>query len=464
MQKNTDQKITIVGTGLVGSLLSIFLAKRGLKVDAYERRPDMRKETISAGRSINLAISVRGIHALKQVGLENEISQMMIPMRGRMIHPKAGTLAFQPYGMSDSDCINSISRGDLNKVLMNAAEKSGVQIHFNERATGFDPKTGAIELMNEKSQTSTTKVGDFAFGTDGSASALRHQLASLPGYKSTESHLEHGYKELVLPAGPKGSFQLEKNALHIWPRGNYMLIALPNFDGSFTCTLFLPNEGPLSFQSLKTPEQVLTFFKEEFSDIVPLMPKLAEVYFENPTGHMYTVKSFPWNYKGTCLLLGDAAHGIVPFFGQGMNAGFEDCTVLDQALEKATSNQKPLNWEKIAVEVAEARKPNTDAIADLAVENFVEMRDKTGSPQFLLEKEVERILQREFPRDYLSRYSMVSFSRIPYQIAYEAGLIQAELLTELCHGLKNSNQLDLSRAGELIRQKLSPWMRAKFPV
>ncbi|MEK6578981.1 MAG: FAD-dependent monooxygenase, partial [Bdellovibrionota bacterium] len=261
-----------------------------------------------------------------------------------------------------------------------------------------------------------------------------------------------------------GLLYLEKNALHIWPRGNYMLIALPNFDGSFTCTLFLPNEGPLSFQSLKTPEQVHLFFKEQFSDIVPLMPKLTEEYFGNPTGHMYTVKSFPWNYKSTCLLLGDAAHGIVPFFGQGMNAGFEDCTVLDDFLVKALATQGPLDWEQIALGFANSRKPNTDAIADLAVENFVEMRDKTGSPQFLLEKEVERILQREFPRDYFSRYSMVSFSRIPYQIAYEAGLIQSEILRELCSGIKNVGELNLSRAANLISAKLSPWMRAKFPA
>ncbi|MBI3555042.1 MAG: FAD-dependent monooxygenase, partial [Deltaproteobacteria bacterium] len=409
--ESAGRKINLVGAGPVGSLLAIYLARRGFQVEMFEGRPDMRRENISAGRSINLAVSTRGLHALAEIGLEAEVLKQAVQMPGRMIHALDGTLTFQPYGMNDSQCINSISRGGLNKTLMTRAEETGkVKIHFSSKIDG-------LELFAEN---------EVVIGTDGSASAVRAELLKYPGFASSREVLDYGYKELIMPPAPGGGFSIEKNALHIWPRGTFMLIALPNFDGSFTCTLFLPFKGVNSFERLVSPIAVQDFFEANFRDALPLIPDLEEDFFTNPTGQMVTVKCAPWNLGGRALLMGDAAHAIVPFFGQGMNCGFEDCSVLNGQIDRHDT------WASLFGEVTRLRKSNADAIADMAVENFIEMRDKVGNQQFLLEKNVEKLLQTRFAGEYVSRYSLVTFSRVPYRLAYDAGVIQAEILGELC--------------------------------
>ncbi|MBY0472644.1 FAD-dependent monooxygenase [bacterium] len=457
MPKQQKESVIIVGAGLVGSLLSIYLARKGFQVSVYERRPDMRKETISAGRSINLAISTRGIHALERVGLAEKVLATAIPMQGRMMHSVSGELTFQRYGKDDSEHINSISRGELNKILMTEAEKTyGVKFHFCENATAADFKTGAITFKHERTGATRTVNASKIFGTDGSASAIRRELEKQPNYRTSQVELSHGYKELTIPEIEGGGFQMERNALHIWPRGSFMLIALPNFQGTFTCTLFLPFEGPVSFASITDEAKMMSFFKEQFPDVIPLLPNLKEEFFENPTGRMVTVKSAPWSYKDRVVLLGDAAHAIVPFFGQGMNCGFEDCEIFDDMLTEALEQEGSVqNWEKLFTQFWQSRKPNSDAIADMAAENFVEMRDKVGDPKFLLMKKVEKILNDNFPKDYVSRYGLVTFSQVPYSAAYKIGTIQNGILDELCRDLKQPENLDLALASKLIQRELS---------
>ncbi|MCY1073547.1 FAD-dependent oxidoreductase [Archangium lansingense] len=447
-------RVTVVGAGLVGSLLAMYLAKRGFQVDVLERRPDMRREEIGAGRSINLAISTRGLHALRQVGLEEEALRHAIPMRGRMIHSPSGELAYQAYGKDESQAINSLSRAWLNKFLMSRAEATGrVRIEFKQRVQHADFQKGVLEVVDESSGSTREVRTPVMFGTDGSGSAVRRELTLLPGHGSAQEQLSHGYKELTIHAGPGGAFQMEKHALHIWPRGSYMLIALPNEDGSFTCTLFLPFQGPVSFESLQTPAQVKAFFEQQFPDALALIPDLVHDFFQNPTGTMVTVKSAPWHVDGKALLLGDAAHAIVPFFGQGMNCGFEDCVVLEECLGRHT------RWQDAFEELFRLRKANADAIADMAVENFVEMRDKTADPRFLLEKAVEKVLLNAFPGQFLSRYTLVSFSRVPYRLAYEVGAIAGGIVAELCAGLTRAEDVDLQRARTLIHERLVPFVK-----
>ena len=453
---STESKptLTVVGAGLVGSLLSLYLARRGHTVEVLERRPDMRRETLDAGRSINLAISTRGLHALRQVGLEEEALKHAIPMRGRAIHPVQGALAYQPYGKDDSQHINSLSRGWLNRFLMTQAEATGrVRIRFRQRVTHADPAAGTLTVVDEATGETRQVRDTVVFGTDGSGSAVRQELQAQPGFQVTQETLGHGYKELTIPPGEGGRFQMEKHALHIWPRGTFMLIALPNEDGSFTCTLFLPWEGPVSFASLQTPEALEAFFQERFPDARALLPNLVEEFFSRPTGHMVTVKCAPWRVGGRTLLLGDAAHAVVPFYGQGMNCGFEDCVVLDSLLES-----RP-DWEEAFAAFEGLRKTNADAIADMAVENFIEMRDSTADPRFLLEKGVEKVLLNAFPGEFVSRYTLVSFSRVPYRLAYEVGTLAGGIVTELAQGLKRPEDVDLDAAARLIRGRLTPFMK-----
>jgi kynurenine 3-monooxygenase len=447
--------IILIGAGLAGSLLSIYLARRGFTVDLYERRPDMRKTRISAGRSINLALSTRGLHALKDVGLHDTIMKIAIPMKGRMIHPPSGEFLFQRYGRDDSEVIYATSRAYLNIALLDAAERyAGVRITFNKRCVGMDLESGDVLLQDENSGEGITVRGDTVIGTDGSASAIRMELQKTGRFNLSQSYLEYGYKELVIPPGPGGSFLLEKNALHIWPRTTYMLIALPNIDGSFTCTLFFPFEGELSFESLKTPDDVITFFEQQFPDALPLMPTLADDFFGNPTGSMVTIKCSPWFYKNKVALLGDAAHAIVPFFGQGMNCAFEDCTILDEILGRREERKKEACWEAIYAEYEHLRKVNTDAIADLALENFVEMRDLVAQPKFQLKKRIEQALQSRWPDRFIPKYSMVTFHRIPYSIALQKGIIQEQILSDLCKGIERPEQIDWTHADHLIKQYL----------
>lgn len=465
-------EVALVGAGLVGSLLAILLAKRGFQVDVFERRPDMRKETISAGRSINLAISTRGIRALARAGMDASVLSQAVQMRGRMIHPKlsdgvAGELVFQPYGKDDSECINSISRATLNKLLMDRAEATGkVRIYFKQKAEGIDFADNRL-ILEDDHGTRAAALADIVIGTDGSASRLRDEMMKLQGYKTTVSRLDYGYKELVIPPTAGGGFAMERNALHIWPRGNFMLIALPNFEGSFTCTLFLPFEGPVSFAKLTDKAAVADFFQREFPDAVPLIENLVETFFENPTGHMDTVKSGPWNVGGSAMLLGDAAHAIVPFYGQGANCGFEDLTVLDDCLQEHLDQGGSLdidshansNWKKIFDELYSRRKVNCDAIADMAVENFTEMRDKVADPRFIMLKAVEKHLEKSLKGLYRSRYSLVSFSNAPYKVALDVGVISDEILTPLCKDIEKPEDIDLKAVEVLVKEKLTPLLK-----
>ena len=445
------EPITIVGAGPVGSLLALTLARRGYQVDVFERRPDLRRGGEAAGRSINLAVSTRGLHALHSVGLDREVLDNAVPMLGRMMHALDGHRTFLRYGRDDSEFINSMSRGGLNRLLVDEAEKTGrVRLHFEQRLTAYDFDKRVATFREARSGKPREVEAKVIIGSDGSGSALR---AALPGARVSEGVLSSGYKELTLPALSGGGFRLEKGALHIWPRGNFMLIALPNLDGSFTCTLFLPFEGTTSFARLQTAADILEFFDGYFGDTVPLIPDLASHFQVAPVGKMVTVTVEPSWSHGTALLIGDAAHAIVPFFGQGMNAGFEDVTLLDQLLGADA------DLAAVFATFAQRRKPDTDAIAGLAVENFVEMRDKVADPAFLLHKAVEGELQKRFPGQYFSRYQLVTFTRIPYRAALRAGQLQAEILSELCRGVDDPADVDYLRAFVLVRSRLSPLYR-----
>src|SRR5580700_4423670 len=428
--------VTLIGAGLNGPLLALGLVRRGFRVEIYERRPDMRRVPISAGRSINLALSTRGIHALTEAGLWNDMRRIVIPMKGRMMHSAAFELTFQPYGKNEAEVIHSISRAELNIALLNAAESQGVKIHFQQRCTGIDLRTGALQLRDEQTGEDRTPASGVVIGCDGSASAIRGEMLKLSRFNFSQQHLDYGYKELTLPSGPDGKHVLESNALHIWPRGNYMLIALPNVDGTFACILFLPFEGKDSFEQLPTRAAVLEFFRSQFPDALSLMPDLADNFFANPVGSMVTIRCSPWYFERKALLLGDAVHAIVPFFGQGINCGFEDCTVLMELLD-----QHGADWNKVFSEFERARKENTDAIADLAIENFVEMRDRVGDPRFLFRKKVEFALQKKYPQRFVPKYSMVTFLRVPYATALKRGRVQDRMLTELCEHIDRIEDL-----------------------
>jgi kynurenine 3-monooxygenase len=446
-----EKQVTLVGSGLTGPLLAISLVKRGFPVRLYERRPDMRRVRISAGRSINLALSTRGIHALQQAGLWQAVEPIIIPMCGRMMHPVAGELTFMPYGKDDTEVINSISRADLNIALMNAAEQNGVAIHFSERCTGFDLRTGDVHLRNEESGEETSIASGVVIGTDGAASALRNEMLKLPRFNFSQQYLDYGYKELTIPAGPDGKHVFETHALHIWPRGTFMLIALPNVDGTFGCILFLPFAGDVSFEALDNEAKVVAFFQAQFPDALELMPNLVENFFANPTGAMVTIKCSPWNVDGKALLLGDAAHAIVPFFGQGMNCAFEDCTNLLDLMDRHGSN-----WETLFCEFEKSRKADTDAIADLAIENFVEMRDRVADPRFLFRKKVELELEKRYPGHFVPKYAMVTFHRTPYSIAAARGAIQDRMLGELCDSVQRVEDIDWAKAEALVQRELTP--------
>lgn len=419
--------ITIIGAGLVGSLLSIYLSKRGYKVRIYERRGDMRKGKMSAGRSINLALSDRGLLALEKVGLADEIKKISIPMHGRYIHNLDGSTAFQPYG-KEGQYINSVSRGTLNMKLMDLAEQHGVQIFFNEKCTVLDWDKDVLEFENTSGANVPPARADLVFGADGafSAARLQHQLRH-DKFNYQQYYIDCGYKELTIPPTADGNFAMEVNALHIWPRKDYMLIALPNLDKTFTCTLFFPFEGEASFEKLTTKERVKEFFEKTFPDTVKLMPDYINEFFTNPTSSLVTVKCFPWIRDDKFALIGDAAHAIVPFFGQGMNCGFEDCRVLDGLVDKHKED-----WQAILREYQSLRKPDADAIADLAINNFTEMRDKTADPKFLLQKKIEAKLHEKYPDKWIPAYSQVTFSpHIRYSEALQRGQKQEAIMQEI---------------------------------
>jgi kynurenine 3-monooxygenase len=444
-----QKTIHVVGGGLVGALATIFLAQKGLRVALHERRPDMRRVDIPAGRSINLAVTARGLKALEEVGLKNEILAIAIPMRGRMLHDTEGRTTFVPYGQKESEVINSVSRGSLNKVLLQKADGyENVEITFSHPCMACDLHASTLTFVNDETGLCDTVSAEVIIGADGAWSVIRKtMLDTVFDFNYSQAFTEHGYKELHIPAATGGGFRMEKNALHIWPRTSFMLIALPNLDGSFTCTLFFAHEGVESFAALKTKADVLTFFNRVFPDVVPLMPTLAQDFFSNPTGSMVTVKCKPWHVDGKVLLLGDAAHAIVPFFGQGMNCGFEDCSALGELVD---GDAAP-NWSDLFKELEIRRKPNADAIADMALENFVEMRDTVADSRFQLKKQIGFELERRYPDQFVPRYAMVVFHpEIPYAKARQRSEIQDRILEELCTGVSTVEQINWGRADQLI--------------
>ncbi|MFM9945967.1 MAG: FAD-dependent oxidoreductase [Bacteroidia bacterium] len=408
------EKIAIVGGGLAGSLVAVFLAKRGFDVHLFEKRPDMRKNKISAGRSINLALSERGINALKKVGLGEQVLSTGIPMAGRMMHNTKGELSYHPYG-NENQAIYSVSRGLLNiKLLELADELPNIHLYFDTNCVDANLNEGIVYFKDEKNKISEFKA-DRVLGTDGAFSAIRYKLQTTELFNYSQQYLEHGYKELCIPPNADGGFQLDKNCLHIWPRESFMLIALPNLDGSFTCTLFFQLSGELSFNSIKTTNDLDIFFDTYFADVKPLIVDLHHDFFYNPTGQLVTVKCYPWS-NGKMTLIGDAAHAVVPFYGQGMNCSFEDCVVFDEMIEKHYPN-----WNAVYNEYQKSRKPNADAIANLALQNFVEMRDLVGDKDFLHFKRVEHDLCELYPGIFRSQYQLVTFSNEPYKYALEQG-------------------------------------------
>jgi kynurenine 3-monooxygenase len=416
-------KFVLIGSGLAGGLLAAYLGRRGYDVDLYERRSDPREGNIVGGRSINLAISTRGIHALEQIGIADEALRYAIPMRGRMIHDKSGALHFAPYDVDPKKCINSIGRASLNTTVIEAAQRyPNVRVHFNHKCTEVDPDEAVCHLETETGK--LTVRGDAVIGVDGAFSAVRASMQrAIANFQYDESYLAHGYKELTIPPAPDESWRIEKNALHIWPRKSFMMIALPNPDGSFTCTLFWEFEGPRSFATTKADDDLRRFFDEEFPDAVPLMPTLLEDFRNNPTGSLVTIRCEPWYYRDRVCLLGDAAHAVVPFYGQGMNAAFEDCIVLDQCLAKF-----PDDRERAFAEYFERRKENADALADLAIGNFIEMRDKTASRTFRAKKKLDHLLEAALPSLYLPLYTMITFTRVPYAQAARRARLQDRIL------------------------------------
>lgn len=425
------QKILIIGAGLCGSLLALRMGQKGYHVVVREKRPDMRKKGFVGGRSINLALSDRGLKALRSSGMEEEVRELCIPMEGRMIHSRDGEKRFSRYSGRQEDYINSVSRGGLNIALINAAEAlDNVEFKFDSTCIKVDYENGKARFRNTRSKGEVEERANVILGTDGAGSAVRQSYMKNTTsllFNYSQDFLRTGYKELSIPPAEGGGYRIENNALHIWPRGSYMIIALPNLDGSFTVTLFWPFKGEKSFERVTDEASLMSFFEEDFPDLLPHLPDLAEEYFTNPTGALGTIKCYPWVAGERTLLMGDAAHAIVPFYGQGMNASFEDVLVLDNVLESHDGD-----WQQTLEAYQDQRKVNTDAIADLALDNFIEMQDKVADPAFIKKRELEMQLEQTY-KDYYSKYSLVTFKEdLPYSEAMKLGRRQDELLLELC--------------------------------
>jgi kynurenine 3-monooxygenase len=442
----TPKKIVVAGAGLVGSLLAIALKQRGHEVIVFEKRSDLRLESGSAGKSINLILTAKGIRTVVKLGLWEKVQTILSPVVGRMMHSKAGELAFQPYGKNATECNYSVGRGDLNKMLMTEAEKIGVKIVFATSLSSVDFKTKTITLLNNE-----VINYDLLFGTDGSGSVARDALIKEVGDSASYKveALGTDYKELLMPAKNNGDYPLDSKSLHIWPRGNHMLMALPNLDGSFTMTLYMPVAW---FKEFEDRSKFQKYFEENYADAIPLMPNYIEDYYSRPHGFLGIVRMKPWVYQDQLALLGDAAHAIVPFFGQGMNSGFLDVYTLISLMDKY-----PNDYTKIFHEYDLEQKKNGDAVADLSLDNFVEMCERVGDEKFLFRKKVEMKIEQSFPDKYRSRYGMVTYTLFPYYLAKEAGYIQDEILDELITSKTDVAEIDLSLASSLIDQKLAPW-------
>ncbi len=441
---NKKEKILIVGAGLCGSLLALRMAQRGYKVEVYENRSDLRNSVISAGRSINLALSDRGLKALRMAGVEEKARELCIPMKGRLMHDSASNTFESNYSGRQGECINSISRGNLNGLLLTEAEKyPNVNIHFNTKCLEIDIESKIARFQSFDSKEQFTVQADVIFGTDGAGSSLRKSYEKqFPAFKVSQEFLTHGYKELEIPADKNGGHLISKEHLHIWPRGDYMLIALPNMDGSFTVTLFLSySEGSYNFDNLITKEKIIEFFEKDFPDTLALIPDVLKEFENNPTGKLGTVKCYPWAYKGNTLLLGDSSHAIVPFYGQGMNASFEDVFVFDTVL-----NQFEGDWSTVFSEFQKQRKIDADAIADLAIDNYYEMRDHVANPLFKEKRIVEMGLEKFFPTEYFSKYSLVTFNEhIGYHEAMTKGRAQDKVLLKMVEESKFSTSSKITK-------------------
>ncbi|MFN8776178.1 MAG: FAD-dependent oxidoreductase [Flavobacteriales bacterium] len=410
------ERIAVVGGGLVGSLWSVYLSRRGFDVHVFDRRPDIRQMKIVQGKSINLALSERGWRGLDGAGIGPQVREVALPMTGRLMHGLDGSLTYQPYG-KEGQAIYSVSRGLLNQTMVKlAGERDNVSLYFSHRCADISPDEKSITFIHEETGERTTHHFDRIFGTDGAFSAVRSRMQRMDRFDYSQSYLNHGYKELEIPAQPDGTHRMRKDVLHIWPRQDFMMIALPNVDGSFTCTLFLAFEGKESFEQLTTPEAVKGFFTRWFPDVIEMMPELTDDFFTNPTSSLVMVKCYPWHHRDAVCLMGDAAHAIVPFYGQGMNCGFEDCTVLDGLIDKHGDN-----WSEVFSEFTRIRKPAGDAVLELALRNYIEMRDKTADPRFLLQKKIEARFASRHPELWVPLYSQVTFTHIPYDQALRNG-------------------------------------------
>lgn len=441
--------ITLVGAGLVGALEALYLSRLGLKVDVYERRSDIRKAKLYEGRSINLALSDRGWAALEEVGLAEEVRKIAIPMYKRTMHSSEGQLSYQAYG-KEGQAIYSVSRGKLNQLLIEAADAAeNTRFFFEHRCEALDLESKTLTFSNAQKQEISHSYQRL-IGTDGAFSAVRQALMFQDRFNYQQFYIEHGYKELTIPPAPDGGFLMEKETLHIWPRGSFMLIALPNPDATFTCTLFFPFEGPVSFEQLQSEEQIRDFFNQTFPDVVPLIPDLVEQYQRNPSSSLVTIRCKPWNYKDEVLVLGDAAHAIVPFYGQGMNAGFEDCRLFHQML-----NERKQNWDGLFPEYAQHRQPDGVAISELALRNFIEMRDRTADPSFLLQKKIEARFAERHPDKWLPLYSMVTFSHIPYSEALAKGDAQEAIMQKVMQLPNIESRWDSVEVEQAILQQLA---------
>lgn len=448
-------KVSIVGAGLVGSLWAVLLKQRGHEVSLFEKRSDIRKLSSSEDRSINLVITSRGLNGLAMANLLDDAIKLSVPILGRMIHSRTNETQFQPYGNSE-ECNFSISRAELNKFLLNAAEKEGVKIYFEHQLDEIDFKNKKMSFNKHADNYSY----DLLFGTDGSGSLVRRNLCkNFPlDFEEKIEWLEADYKELFMPAAAGEKYQIEKNALHIWPRGSHMMMGLANLDGSFTMTLYMPqnnNEKNISnFAQMTSKVEVEKLFTDDFLDAIPLMDNYAQDFITKPQGKLGTVRCSKWTYESSVVLMGDAAHAILPFFGQGMNSGFEDCINLLKILDESRED-----WSKAIIQFEKIQKPNAKAIADMAIENWTEMRDKVGDAKFLLRKKVEALLEKEFPALFKSRYGMVTYTMIPYTIAQEIGLIHDKILTNICDKIQTIDEVSLPQIEGMLKDHLSHYIK-----
>lgn len=447
------EHILIIGAGLCGSLLALRMAQRGHKITLVEKRPDLRAVHQDAGRSINLALSDRGLKGIKLVGLEERVKSLCIPMNGRMLHDKEGNTLFSPYSGRTNEFINSISRTDLNSMLLNAADEyDTLKVLFNQSCKQVDLENATATFVDYHTKEEQTIVADIILGTDGAGSAVRKSMYMSRDFlfSFSQDYLGHGYKELTFPPSENGGYRTDKNALHIWPRGRDMIIALPNLDGSFTVTLFIDYEdAPDSFKSLNSPEAITEYFTRQFPDAVPMMPELVKDYEDNPVGPLGTIKCHPWSAFGKVCIMGDAAHAIVPFYGQGMNASFEDVVVFDETLERYGDQ----GWQTVFKEFEKKRKPDTDAIADLAVDNFHEMKEHTAHPMFQEKRKLETAFEKEFPNDYYSKYSLVTFNEsIGYREAMIRGRAQNKAILNLLDDKSLPDSLSLKAKLEKVQE------------